>query len=291
MAIPWWTPDVGWNTDYDTCMPNCTVNVWGQATAMGISCPSGFRWSHDFTEDGWSTVPVSSAQRGDIVRYNGSVAIVISGSGNSAICSHSLYTTVSGKAHNYDGRMQRYSTDDTGTTKESVWNYCNSKWPERCHYTHNINSPGYGLGSPLVVFRSGSAPTPGPPQPDPPPSSDWYWDDNGEWTETSTVIVPKVVSYMNEYYECGANNIWSGQSGTQDAPQAPTLIHPGGGRLNERWEPFNMYTDERILTYTTDGQPIWSNWETKYTGSESFLLGGQPTYGNGWEMEWQGDDD
>ena len=52
-----------------------------------------------------------------------------------------------------------------------------------------------------------------------------------------------------------------------------------------------MYTDERILTYTSDGKPIWSNWETKYTGSESFDLGDQPAYGNGWEMEWRGDDD
>ena len=140
-----------------------------------------------------------------------------------------------------------------------------------------------------VLKGSGSGPSPVPPQPDPGPGDNWHWEDT-TWTETSIEIVRHYVPYT-DIYECGNNSVFGDQSGTQDVPQAPYKISNSLSRINQRWEPFNMYTDERTLTYTTDGQPIWSNWETKHTGSESFDLGDQPAYGNGWEMEWRGDDD
>lgn len=137
------------------------------------------------------------------------------------------------------------------------------------------------------LHYTGGAPDPGGEEdPDNPPYPDAVWVP-GHY-EYNTVTSSGGYDYTGSIYECGTGTFGT-QSGTQDAPQAPTVIHPGGGRENERWEPFIMYTDERVLTYTSSGQPIWSNWETVYTGSENFQLGLQPAYGNGWEMEWEDD--
>ena len=284
-----WTGS-SWTDSYKTCMPNCTVYVAGRCSEAGIPHPTGFGAYHDFTSDGWTRISsINDVEPGDVIEFDDySICFVESGRGSSAICSHSWYTTVSGRAHNYDGSLDRYSTDATGTSSSSVWNYCVSKWPDRCWFTHTAG--GYTSGSFYAAYRppgGGGGGNPDEPPVDPPsPGQQGHW----EWVEeTITSIIPHVYTYT-DIYECGVG-IFSDQSGTQDSPQAPILIHPGGGRLNERWDPFNMYTDERTLTYTADGQPVWSNWETKYNGMDSFPLGSQPTYGNGWEMEWQGDDD
>lgn len=154
-----------------------------------------------------------------------------------------------------------------------------------------LDEPGETMAE-ITITRldnSGGGGNPDEPPVDPPsPGQKGHW----EWVEeTITVVTSGGYDYTGTIYECGANDIWSGQSGTQDVPQAPTKISSSSSRINQRWEPFMMYTDERTLTYTSDGQPVWSNWETKYTGQDNFPLGSQPTYGNGWEMEWRGDDD
>lgn len=172
------------------------------------------------------------------------------------------YDTFHSPGHKYFSCVNRSSYDG----------YLSMSYIGRLHYN------GAGGGGTNPDEPPDEPPTPGA-------KGEWVWHEG----ETVEVITTSQYTYTDRY-ECGVGT-FGDQSGTQDDPQAPTLIHPKGDRLNERWEPFNMYTDERILTYTSDGKPIWSNWETKYTGSDNFPLGSQPTYGNGWEMEWQGDDD
>lgn len=283
----YWIPgDSTWSMSVQNCMPNCTVFTHGKCLEMGIDCPTGFGADYDFRHVGWSMITsIDDVCPGDVCEYDDySIGVCVSGSGRNAICHHSWYTTESGHAHNPHphGKMWR-DPDIVGSTPADVWNYMYNRWPERCCFAHNVDSDGGG--SFVRAFRSGGHVD---PQPDPPPGANWRWEDT-TWEQSTITLVPHYVEY-SDFYECGSG-VFGDQSGTQDDPQAPTLIHPKGDRLNERWEPFNMYTDERILTYTSDGKPIWSNWETKYTGSDNFPLGSQPTYGNGWEMEWQGDDD
>lgn len=292
MPAPYWDPNISWTTSYKTCMPNCTVNVWGRGTDMGLDMPYGFAWYHDFTENGWSVVSVSQAQPGDVVQYNGSIAIVISGSGNSATCSHSLFTTVTGSAHNFPldpvtqrpvGPMERYSSDTTDgvkwDSKDNIWNICRQNWIGRCEYEHNINNPGYGLGTPLKVFRSGGHVD---PQPDPQPGDSWHWEDT-TWTIEET-SVESISIPLTTIYECGKFTV---DSGDQDNPKAPVHMTDQTDRENQRWEPFNMYTYERNLTYKEDTSQLWSGWDMKYQGSENFPLGNQPSMNNGWQIDWE----
>ncbi len=248
----------------------CTWWVWGRVDeAQGIQLPAwgnAENWYARAQAAGYDVGGIYTAKPGDILCW--------------------------GHRYNPDtvGHVQ-YVESDNGTTLTVSESYAGLSSPP-AYVTISKSNPTYGRGDGFpfqgVIHLSGGGGGGDDPDDPPEPQPGGHW----EWVEeTITVITYGGYDYTGTIYECGANDIWSGQSGTQDAPQAPTLIHPGGGRLNERWEPFNMYTDERTLTYTTDGQPVWSNWETKYTGSDNFLLGQQPTYGNGWEMEWQGDDD
>lgn len=168
------------------------------------------------------------------------------------------------------GHVQ-YVESDNGTTLTVSESYASLSSPP-AYVTIDKSNPTYGRGDGFpfqgVIHLSGGG------------------GGSGHW---ETILVEQTpVDYTGTIYECGVGTFGS-QSGTQDSPQAPTVIHPGGDRENERWEPFIMYTDERTLTYTSSGQPVWSNWETAYTGSENFQLGLQPAYGNGWEMEWEDD--
>ena len=86
--------------------------------------------------------------------------------------------------------------------------------------------------------------------------------------EGGTRIVPVVVDIRES--ECG-KGVAADQTGSQDEPKAPYQMdgNPDGTRQNERWEPFNMYTYERTLTYDQNNNPVWSSWEQKYSGSQT----------------------
>ena len=103
--------------------------------------------------------------------------------------------------------------------------------------------------------------------------------------EGGTRVVPVAVDIGEN--ECG-RGVGSNQTGSQDEPKAPYQMdgNPDGTRQNERWEPFNMYTYERTMTYDSDWNPVWSDWSLEHQGSTTLQMGEQPSYGNGWEVEW-----
>ena len=281
---------------FDDCMPNCTCYAYGRAREMGLSvpvngAPGASSWpSNVNTSGGWSVKSYDgNVKRGDIIVYaNTHVAICES----SSSVTGSWYTGYRGysmvgkyydprPANSYWAQSPKGGalTVYVGSTVSDVMNWGSNYQSNRFYHSGTPDNDGAGAALYVLVAPGeggGSEEDPG------------GGGGTGHWENILVDQTP--VDYTGTIYECGVG-VFGDQSGTQDTPQAPTVIHPGGGRERERWEPFIMYTDERVLTYTADGQPIWSNWETKYTGSENFDLGSQPTYGNGWEMEWQGDDD
>lgn len=134
---------------------------------------------------------------------------------------------------------------------------------------------------------SGGGVTPSPVEPDAPTPS-------GYTKFKLTVQKIDWVTVFHDYtsiYECGNNPTFGHDSGNQDEPKAPTHISSSSSRRDQRWEPFNMYTYERKLTYKSDKSENWSDWDMKYSGSSNFPLGSQPQYGNGWEIEWNDERD
>jgi len=251
----------------------CTWYAVGRGRELGADWQSlsGLGDAENFYDNFGGSKSKSNPQLGDIICFNGAVSprtgsyvpghvmVIESINGSSLTCS------------DFNGSGDESFGVRTVTAGEALFGRYDFEG-----YLH------------LGVGGGGGGGNPDDPPVDPPsPGQQGHW----EWVEETIEIITTYSIPYTDMYECGGDNIWSGQSGTQDVPQAPTRISSSTSRMNQRWEPFNMYTDERTLTYTVDGQPVWSNWETKYTGSDSFMLGGQPTYGNGWEMEWQGDDD
>lgn len=132
-------------------------------------------------------------------------------------------------------------------------------------------------------FTNGSPDPGGGDDPDNPPGPDYIWVPG--YYETLTTTVTDGYTY-DDIIECGAGPLFADDSGDQDNPKAPTKISQSSSRINQRWEPFNMYTYERTLTYNQNDSTKWSEWELRDQGSENFELGGQPSYENGWTMEW-----
>ena len=293
-SAPGLTDPYNWSGDGTNAMPNCTWYVRYRAMEAGATNPvtymgpAGYSWIQNAGAN-WREAS-APWQPGDILIWDGHVAFV---EGDGQI-SESVYTTGgpgytlnrSGTAATLYNDVIAHWNDDAYSIKGgaggklynrywrkqsggSAWYGSNPSWILR--YYGNWSGGGGGGGNP-------------DDPPDPQPGGHWEWVE-----ETITTITSYTYTY-SDIYECGVGT-FGDQSGTLDTPQAPYQISSSSSRINQRWEPFNMYTDERTLTYTTDGQPVWSNWETKYTGSDNFPLGSQPTYGNGWEMEWQGDDD
>lgn len=258
-------------------MPNCTVYVAGRCNEAGIPHPTGFDAYHNFAADGWTPLnSVNDVEPGDVIEFsNHSIAFVESGRGASATCSHSWYTTETG----YASPGYRTKDDKTGDTAEKVWSYCLSKWEGRCWFTHSADA--YGFYAAYRPPGGGGGGDPDEP-PEDPPGAKGHWERVEEIIESST---PYYIDIGEN--ECG-KGVGSDQTGSQDEPKAPYQMdgNPDGSRLNERWEPLNMYTYERIMTYDQNDNPVWSSWEQKYSGSQTVMLGEQPAYGNGWEMDW-----
>lgn len=283
------------STYYDMGSANkgqCTWYAHGRAAEMrgnlgaaaprgNGSSPGGYNNANTWDDPGyygghWSaTSNWSDVRVGDLVVFDadssgggpGHVAVVESKSGDTGYLSSFNGGRWAGGA---------YNELSLGTIAWSVGSNFNG-WS-------NAVFSGYLINHIDVVDGSGGGENPDEP-PDPKPGGHYVWVE-----ETITIVTTGGYDYTGNIYECGTGT-FGDQSGTQDTPQAPHKISSSTSRINQRWEPFIMYTDERTLTYTPDGKPVWSNWETKYTGQDNFPLGSQPTYGNGWEMEWRGDDD
>ena len=236
----------------------CTWWVWQRVYDLQDeelpSWGNAENWFRRAQEAGYSTGGIYSAKPGDILcwghRYNPETV----------------------------GHVQ-YVESDNGTTLTISESYSSaSSVPKYVEISKANPQYGQGDGFPFqgVIFLDGEHDDPDDP---PPPQPGGHW----EWVEeTVTVTTTKYVNYT-DIYECGVGN-WD--SGTQDDPKAPIEIHGGSPRDNERWEPFNSYTYERILTYTSDHSPLWSSWESAYTGSDDFLFTNLPSTYSGWVMNW-----
>ena len=294
-------------------LPNCTTYVRVRCEEENLPVPSTVEacdWPENLS-DGWSVVytgPGGSApiQYGDVV---------ISKKENH-VCFVNNDGTVSGSGYMHDLYLEKnYDHISPGITYRGnksfwvdvssngwIWNGYNlndqtwrpskdgSEWyrhaPTRYYFYHkNALTEEWGGTGTVYVLRYNGTPS-GPGDGDEGGGGSSGGESGGQGDdghyETRTISL----NYSTEY-ECGTGLV-SGQTGSQDAPLAPVQMdgNPDGTRKNERWEPFNMYTYERTLTYDKDNNPVWSNWELKYSGSQTLTLGEQPSYGNGWEMDW-----
>lgn len=282
-----------WTMSYTTCMPDCTVYVYGRCSEAGISCPDRIGADHDFTVNGWTRISsISNVEPGDVIEYNDySICFVESGKGSNAVCSHSWFTTASGRAHNTNGEMKRYATDATGTTASSVWNYCLSKWPGRCWFTHTAG--GYTSGTFRVAYRppgGGGGGNPDEPPVDPPtPGQTGHY----EWvSETVEVYEPGSADYTSAWgggwsiNGAGQASYYKGNDGTQDLPMAPSpSLSPN--RFDQYWSPINCRTEERSLSYSSTGAPVWSSWVVVDSSSNAEIPVGTYAPLPGWKMEWE----
>jgi len=244
----------------------CTWYAHGRAAEMrgnlGAAAPYGngsaeggynnaYNWytnygGHWSPTDNWDDVQV-----GDIVVFGavspGHVAVVESKSGNSAVLS-AFNNPGAGYKHLSLGLLP-WTAYGNFVGPSYTWGDTDGKW--RGFLINHID--------PILSDGGGSS--------------------GNTWT----------VKYRNAYV-CGigdSSGTFKDSSGNQDQPLAPMVIHYGSSvRNNERWEPFNSYTDERTLTYNENGELVATNWEIKYQGSENFELNNQPEVKAGWNLEW-----
>ena len=258
----------GW--DYNTNIypeKECTWWVWGCVYEyQNMSLPgwgNAENWYYRAKAAGYSTSgDIYSAKPGDILCWD----------------------------HRYNpdtvGHVQ-YVVSDNGSTLTVSESYAGLSSPP-AYVTISKSNPTYGRGDGFpflgIISLNGGGGGGGDPDNPPEPKPGGHW----EWVEDGGVVLEYIVIDFTDIYECGKGT-FKDQSGNQDTPQAPIQLdgNPDGSRLDERWEPFNMYTYERNLTYLQDKSPIWSEWELKYQGSDNFPLGVQPEYGNGWEVKWE----
>ena len=180
------------------------------------------------------------------------------------------------------GHVQYVVSDNGDTLRVSESWHDLSNPPNYVNISKSSPTYGQGDGFPfqgVILIGGGGG---GDPDDPPPPQPGGHW----EWVEETVTTTEYYSLPYTDIYECGVG-LFSDQSGTQDEPLAPTSISQSTSRLNQRWEPFNMYTYERVLTYNANKSPKWSGWVLAYHGSDNIMLGNQPSYGNGWQIDWE----
>lgn len=161
---------------YSNCLANCTTLVYGRVLENGQSAPTPFAlydagyWNAHLI-NGWTAKPYSSyhsnIKPGDIIEWNGHVAVVEAVINGKAYCSSSLYTGDHGRAQwpVGSGIWDTRTPSIMGSTFTEMWNwFYNNNYGWRVYeYVSEDTITDVRMGiQPSYILVNPDTPGPGP---------------------------------------------------------------------------------------------------------------------------------